>query len=221
MTIEELKNMSEEEFFNYVKKDDILASKNVKDLSFWITSFCAFSTINGGLLGFILENLANLAFKDERDILPGTVILGVLGLITGGVYSVKEIKEYVDERNLKEVVLFLGMRKDVNKVYSAMDVFLFPSLYEGLGFVLVEAQANGLNCIASDSIPNEAIILQNCKIKKLQESSDEWAIEICETPITRAKNSQNDVANAHYNIVEEAGKLENIYLNLLEQRNAK
>lgn len=104
MTVEELKNMSEEEFFNYVKKDDILASKNVKDLSFWITSFCAFSTINGGLLGFILENLANLAFKDERDILPGTVILGVLGLITGGVYSVKEIKEYVDsKKGLKQL----------------------------------------------------------------------------------------------------------------------
>ena len=53
-------------------------------------------------------------------------------------------------------VVFAGQRNDVNKCYSAMDVFLFPSLYEGLGMVAIEAQVNGLKCVASKHVPKDA-----------------------------------------------------------------
>lgn len=67
-----------------------------------------------------------------------------------------EIKSYVKDNNLQNKVRFLGIREDVNKLMMMFDVFLFPSLFEGLGIVLVEAQATGLSCLVSDNIPIEA-----------------------------------------------------------------
>ena len=59
----------------------------------------------------------------------------------------------VRSKSLSENVIFLGRRNDVAKLYSAMDAFIFPSKFEGFGLALVEAQASGLRCIASDRVP--------------------------------------------------------------------
>lgn len=67
-----------------------------------------------------------------------------------------EIKSYVKNNNLQDKVRFLGIREDVNKLMMMFDVFLFPSLFEGLGIVLVEAQSTGLSCLISDQIPQES-----------------------------------------------------------------
>lgn len=68
----------------------------------------------------------------------------------------ESIKEKVKDLDLSYNFIFLGNRTDVNKIMSAADLFLFPSLYEGLGIVLIEAQANGLTCIVSNGVPDEA-----------------------------------------------------------------
>jgi len=60
------------------------------------------------------------------------------------------------ELGLTEYVSFLGMRKDVPALMAAMDLFLLPSFYEGLGIVLIEAQAAGVPCLVSDRVPKEA-----------------------------------------------------------------
>lgn len=76
------------------------------------------------------------------------------------------IKKKAKKMNLENKVLFLGVRKDVGKILSACDIFLFPSKFEGLGISFVEAQVNGLVCIGSENIPNEAYISPNAiKIK--------------------------------------------------------
>ena len=67
-----------------------------------------------------------------------------------------KMKEKVKKLGIEDSVYFLGARNEVEKYMQAMDVFLFPSLYEGLGLVAIEAQAAALKVIASDYIPKEA-----------------------------------------------------------------
>ena len=97
--------------------------------------------------------------------------------------AVKDIEEKVKKQNLENYVIFAGNRSDVNELYSAMNYFVFPSLYEGLPNTLIEAQANGLKCFASLTITEEANItnyvtfieLKNVNewVKIIQKSSDE------------------------------------------------
>lgn len=68
----------------------------------------------------------------------------------------KQVKQLVRKLELDTSVIFLGQRPDVNDLLHAMDIFLLPSRYEGLGIVLFEAQANGLKCYASDYVPKES-----------------------------------------------------------------
>ena len=67
-----------------------------------------------------------------------------------------EIEKYVKEMQLNENVKFLGVRDDIPFILQSFDVFVFPSLYEGLGNVLVEAQLSGVTCLASSMVPREA-----------------------------------------------------------------
>ena len=69
-----------------------------------------------------------------------------------------KIRQKVDSLGLTESVVFAGLQKDPAPFYSAMDVFCFPSLWEGLGIVLLEAQYNGLPCVVSNAIPKEVLI---------------------------------------------------------------
>lgn len=90
------------------------------------------------------------------------------------------IKKKVKSLNLQEKVLFLGECKNVNVYYSAFDAFIFPSLYEGLGIALIEAQISGVKCFVSDAIPEDAIITD--KVERISLSSDTkiWAKKIYE-----------------------------------------
>ena len=70
-----------------------------------------------------------------------------------------DIENKVNDLGLTRAVKFLGQRSDANELYQAFDVFLLPSLYEGLGMVLIEAQASGLPCVASTKVPKTANII--------------------------------------------------------------
>ena len=86
----------------------------------------------------------------------------------------EEIKEKVHSLNLDDSVIFLGQRNDVNELYNAMDLFLFPSLYEGLGMVLIEAQSSGLYCITSGEVPIVANVTGNVIFVNLSVSAYDW-----------------------------------------------
>lgn len=92
----------------------------------------------------------------------------------------KAIKEKVDSLALSDSVLFLGNRTDVNKILQAMDVFLFPSLYEGLPLSIIEAQAAGLPCVISDNVPPECIKTDRVFHYSLEKPLDFWANKIIE-----------------------------------------
>lgn len=99
-------------------------------------------------------------------------------LLIGQGPLIDNIRQKVELFKLSDSVKFLGQREDVNELYNVMDLFLFPSLYEGLGMVLIEAQANGLPCIASTEVPIIADISGNIKFCDLNANIEIWIRDI-------------------------------------------
>ncbi len=88
------------------------------------------------------------------------------------------MEEKVKSLGIKDSVKFLGKRSDVNQIYNVADLFLFPSIKEGLPVTLVEAQANGLTCLISDSI-DKAIRLTDCiEFYGIEQTPSSWAAKI-------------------------------------------
>jgi len=130
-------------------------------------------------------------------------------LIVGGGELELELKKKCKELGIESSVLFLGMRKDVERIIQAMDVFVFPSHFEGLGIAAVEAQAAGLACYFSNTIDSRIKILQTSKILNLNEGANFWANQIIEN-----KNLKNidisEIVNSEFNIETEVKKIEKI-----------
>lgn len=87
----------------------------------------------------------------------------------------EEIENKVRSLGLEKDVIFLGNRKDMDYIYQATDVCIFPSLFEGLGIVAIEAQAAGIPVICSDGFPKEACVTPLYKKMELSKSPILWA----------------------------------------------
>ncbi|MBL7698727.1 MAG: glycosyltransferase [Chitinophagaceae bacterium] len=115
--------------------------------------------------------------------------------------------------NQQERIKFLGIRQDIPKIMSAADVFVFPSLWEGLGMVAVEAQCAGLNILMSDAVPREAIVAKDIvTLKSLSDTPDEWTDTIVSLhlPINRRKYAAV-VANSPFSIHNSINRLISLY----------
>lgn len=121
------------------------------------------------------------------------------------------IKDKVNKLNLQEHVIFTGVRSDVNELFQAFDVFLFPSLFEGLGIVAVEAQAAGVNCFVSDRVPEEALVTDLITRISLSQSSTYWATMIINNRKNNKTNKLIEIKQAGFDIKEEAKKLQRFY----------
>lgn len=131
-------------------------------------------------------------------------------LLIGDGNDKDEIVKKVDSLNINNNVVFLGQIGDVEKYYSAMDVFTLPSLCEGLPVVGVEAQANGLKCFFSDNVSQEALLSNTAKMLPLDK--DVWKNELLKCyPLTfHYVNKIKD-----FDIKEKAKDLEKIYERLV------
>lgn len=131
-----------------------------------------------------------------------------------------DVKAKSCEYGIEDKILFLGLRNDVNDLYQAMDVFVMPSLFEGLPVVSIEAQAAGLGCVFSDKITKESHILQYSEFVSLKKSNSEWADIILshKSNISEREKAFDIVCNAGYDIKSEAKKLENIYLSMCDDK---
>ena len=128
-----------------------------------------------------------------------------------------EIKQKVKTLGISDSVKFLGQRDDVNELYQVFDVFLLPSLYEGLPVVGVEAQATGNLCILSSSMTQETKILNTTIFLQLTQTPNEWSTAILKSVINFCKkNNKNEISNVGFNIKNEAIKLEKIYMNFIK-----
>ena len=136
-------------------------------------------------------------------------------LLAGQGPLMEDIKNKVKDLNLDDNVKFLGQRNDANELYQAFDVFLLPSLYEGLPVVGVEAQAAGLLCYLSDDMTKETKVLDITKFMSLNNTPKEWANNILDD-VKKYKriDTSKEMTAKNFNIKEEAKKLEEYYLNL-------
>jgi glycosyltransferase involved in cell wall biosynthesis len=129
-----------------------------------------------------------------------------------------EMERKVKELGVADKVSFLGLRKDVPELLGALDAFVLPSLYEGLGIVLIEAQAAGVPCLISEGVPREAD-LRIGLIERLavNDSPERWA-EAMASLAERKGNGGGDwqaraaaLGERGYDIRVSAAKLERLY----------
>lgn len=99
-------------------------------------------------------------------------------LLAGEGELMSSVCEYVKELGLEENIIFVGVRKDIPDLLSAIDIFILPSLYEGMPNTVIEAQALGLPCIISDSITKEANITGNVAYCSLDDENKVWVKQI-------------------------------------------
>lgn len=124
-----------------------------------------------------------------------------------------ELEEKIRHLGLDDKVVLLGKRNDVNHLMMAMDVFLFPSLYEGLGIVAIEAQATGLRCVISDRVPAPNLI-DNVQVLSLEQSDDAWAEALLKGSSNSRENATQKIIDGHYDIDHEAKWLQEFYLSI-------
>lgn len=134
----------------------------------------------------------------------------------------KEIREKVNLLNITDDVIFLGQINNVEELYQVFDIFIFPSLYEGLGMVLIEAQASGCSCVVSSEVPKIAQVTELVRFCDLDDSLDVWEKNITETLESNSKERvlYNEILEkSGYNIRAENKKIEEYYLKRLEEEN--
>ena len=110
---------------------------------------------------------------------------------------------------------FLGVRSDISQLLSAADVFVFPSIYEGLGVAVIEAQATGITCLCSDVLPSEAQCSNVFYTLGLDAGASEWAqrlIELYKMSGTRDRLAANtEVQQAGFDSSKSAAWLSELY----------
>lgn len=123
-----------------------------------------------------------------------------------------EIELKIDKLNLRNSVVFMGTKNDVNDYYQVMDFFVLPSFVEGLGIVAIEAQCSGLPCFISDGVPDEAMICNTTKIS-LSKSAKEWADIILEkTKNFERKDCSDIIKKVGFDIKDTTKQIEQSYL---------
>ncbi|MDD9266225.1 glycosyltransferase family 1 protein [Paenibacillus sp. GCM10023248] len=128
----------------------------------------------------------------------------------------KDIESQIDQMGLRDYVHFLGIREDVPEIMGALDLFLFTSLYEGLGNVLIEAQAAGTPCVSANTVPKETDIGAGIiEFASLSENRDKWVNKIMRyLDSNRMKWTYLEKCLIHvgYDINITAKKIEKLYL---------
>lgn len=159
---------------------------------------------------FMVDVLAEtLKIRDDA------VLLVVGGLSATHEEYAKKVKTYVVEKGLQDKVIFAGERHDAHRIFSAIDAYLFPSLWEGLGIAAVEAQANGLPVFASSHVPEETNLTENMHYWKLEDGPETWARRIAEFSYEdKRKDYSQEIIQSGYDIRSSARELQDIYLEL-------
>lgn len=111
-----------------------------------------------------------------------------------------DIQKKISEIGIENCVIFAGIRTDMPSVYSAMDIFVFPSLYEGMPNAVIEAQACGLPCIVADSITTEANVSGNVEYISLTDSLQTWVKKIAAKNNWKRLKTKEILKNHGYDI---------------------
>ncbi len=150
-------------------------------------------------------------FKVYQEVLElrNDVVLVVIGR---GLEEDK-IKDYAKSMGIYDKIMFLGIRDDVPQLLNALDIFVLPSLYEGLPVVLVEAQANGLPAIVADTITDEMDITELIHYLPINGTQKKWAEMICSYECNNSDREKyaKQVADSGYDIRNACLEMSNFY----------
>ena len=125
--------------------------------------------------GFLLELFAEIHSKQPNSVL----------LLIGDGELRGEIESKIAELSLQDSVILTGVRSDVHLLMQAMDVFLFPSAWEGLPLTVVEAQAAGLPCFVSDTVTKEVFLSELVEYLSIFNGVQVWLNEILTCNLVR------------------------------------
>ena len=123
-----------------------------------------------------------------------------------------QIEDKINELNISQHTILLGVRNDINKILMSMDVLLFPSFFEGLSLTVIEAQATGLRCLVSDRISREHKITELVQFESIDQSIDAWAKKALHMAETyERRNMMAEIKKSGYNIKSTVEWLEKFY----------
>lgn len=152
---------------------------------------------------FLVDVFAEILKKNKDSVL----------LLIGSGETFETVKKKAKDLGMEEQIKFLGIRYDVPDIMQAMDVFVLPSLYEGLPVVGIEAQASGLPCIISEGVTSETDVTGLCTFLNLNKGAEIWANKILENcKFENRKNTQSMIIKAGYDITNTAKYMEDFYL---------
>lgn len=133
-------------------------------------------------------------------------------LLAGDGELLEKIKKQAIEMQLDSKVIFLGHRTDVENILQAFDCFVLPSLYEGLPFVLLEAQCSGLKVLASDVISPEAKVTDNIFTLNLNQDISIWVEYLLRFTHYSRVDTSLSIAEKGYSIENTVREMTRIYL---------
>ena len=161
------------------------------------------------------EFLLNIFFEYKKTISNAVLIL----MGDGGLKE--EIQSQAERLGLLDSVIFTGNRNDIHDLLNVIDVFVFPSRFEGLGIAPIEAQANGLPVIASNRVPEIVKINDNFLFLPLEDGEKVWSEKILKSQLTREENGCENVELAGFDIETVVANLYKTYEELMEINKCK
>lgn len=188
-------------FYNINFREDLRMNLGINNDKFVIGHIGRFVTQKNHI--FLLKVFAEFQ-KSHND---------VLLLLFGEGPLENELKNETIKLGISDKVLFCGVRNDIWKYYNLFDVFLLPSLYEGLGMVGIEAQLNGLNVVCSKMVPKEVQISET--VYFLEFNILQWCEYLNKIYINKNRKKCEYVDK--YDIKVQSKNLENIYTKLINK----
>lgn len=213
----------------------------------WLYGNKNFQVVNNGIIvnKFLYNEKIALAKRKELSIKENQLIIGHIGKFTEqknhkGLIEIFEkillnrpdaklvligdgplkmnIKDMIKKMGIEDNVMFLGLRKDIPELLMAMDIFLMPSLYEGLPIAAVEAQASGLDVFLSNTISKQTEITSSVHWFDNVQTSKKIANFICNSykEVDR-KNANKQVVRAGFDIIDTSNKLSEVYSLLMSK----
>ena len=139
---------------------------------------------------FLLEVFAQIRKKRPDAVL----------LLVGKGELEQQIREQAESLGISDHIVFTGVRSDIPQLLSAMDVFVFPSFYEGMPNTVIEAQATGLPCVIADTITREADITGLVRYLPLSTHAESWAQTALDMVSETRKDTKQDFYDHGYDI---------------------
>ena len=156
------------------------------------------------------ENLLEVFAKLQSERLESVLLL------VGEGEMKEELQQQVEKLGIADKVIFYGVTDKVEQLLWAMDIFVFPSRFEGLPVTVVEAQAAGLPCILSDRITTECGLTEKTVFLSLDVKRELWLKAVCELSAgnVQRKKAADEVESAGFAVADVADRIEKVYLGL-------